>query len=106
MQTGAHYLFALQPTCNAGDWFKVEKLVRETGGDDSQLVNAWNKIGQYYSDRHKWVKAAEYYTQVSRQPAYRLSTCVKPVISSEHLGPWPMKDGVTARVVLAVTTAK
>ena len=30
-----------------------------------QLVNAWNKIGQYYSDRHKWVKAAQYYTQVS-----------------------------------------
>lgn len=48
----------------AGDWFKVEKLVRETGGDDSQLANAWNKIGQYYSDRHKWVKAAQYYTQV------------------------------------------
>jgi len=38
--------------------------VRETGGDDSQLINAWNKIGQYYSDRHKWAKAATYYTQV------------------------------------------
>uniref|UniRef100_A0A7S0R8E2 Anaphase-promoting complex subunit 4 WD40 domain-containing protein n=1 Tax=Chlamydomonas leiostraca TaxID=1034604 RepID=A0A7S0R8E2_9CHLO len=46
-----------------GDWFKVEKLVREMGGDDSQLVNAWNKIGQYYSDRHKWGKAAQFYAQ-------------------------------------------
>ena len=49
---------------STGDWFKVEKLIKETGGDDSQLVNAWNKIGQYYSDRHKWAKAAQYYAQV------------------------------------------
>lgn len=46
-----------------GDWFKVEKLIKETGGDDTQLINAWNKIGQYYSDRHKWLKAAQFYTQ-------------------------------------------
>ncbi len=48
----------------AGDWFKVEKLIKEMGGDDVQLTNAWNKIGQYYSDRHKWLKAAQFYTQV------------------------------------------
>ncbi len=47
-----------------GDWFKVEKLIREGGGDDNELTNAWNKIGQYYLDRHKWAKAAQYYTQV------------------------------------------
>ncbi|KAF6259424.1 intraflagellar transport protein [Scenedesmus sp. NREL 46B-D3] len=46
-----------------GDWFKVERLLKETGGDDAALVNAWNKIGQYYSDRQKWAKAAQYYTQ-------------------------------------------
>lgn len=28
------------------------------------MMNAWNKIGQYYSDRQKWAKAAQYYTQV------------------------------------------
>lgn len=50
---------------STGDWFKVEKLIKETGGDDVALVNAWNKIGQYYSDRQKWAKAAQYYTQVS-----------------------------------------
>jgi hypothetical protein len=48
----------------AGDWFKVERLIKETGGDDAALANAWNKIGQYYSDRQKWAKAAQYYTQV------------------------------------------
>lgn len=32
--------------CRLGDWFKVEKLIKETGGDDSLLVNAWNKIGE------------------------------------------------------------
>ena len=47
------------PTACVGDWFKVERLIRETNGDDSQLVHAWNKIGQYYSDRHKWAKAAQ-----------------------------------------------
>ena len=50
--------------CPAGDWFKVERLLKEHGGDDALLVNAWNKIGEYYSDRHKWNKAAQYYTQV------------------------------------------
>lgn len=47
-----------------GDWFKVEKLLRESGGDDVALVTAWNKIGAYYSDRQKWAKAAHFYTQV------------------------------------------
>eukprot|EP00775_Hariotina_reticulata_P008215 gene8215-8407_t len=46
-----------------GDWFKVERLIRESNGDDVALVNAWNKIGAYYSDRQKWSKAAQYYTQ-------------------------------------------
>ena len=50
-----------------GDWFKVANLVKESGGDDTQMVNAWNKIGQYYSDRHKWLKAAQYYMQVNSE---------------------------------------
>lgn len=51
-----------------GDWFKVEKLLKESSGDDVALVNAWNKIGSYYSDRQKWAKAAQYYTQVGMMP--------------------------------------
>ncbi|GAX81565.1 hypothetical protein CEUSTIGMA_g8993.t1 [Chlamydomonas eustigma] len=54
---------AIDMRMRLGDWFKVEKLVKENSGDDAQLVNAWNKIGQYYSDRHKWQKAAQYYAQ-------------------------------------------
>mmetsp|Transcript_8336 Transcript_8336/g.17822 ORF Transcript_8336/g.17822 Transcript_8336/m.17822 type:complete len:1276 (-) Transcript_8336:992-4819(-) len=54
---------AIDMRMRLGDWFKVEKLIRESSGDDSQLNNALNKIGQYYSDRHKWAKAAQYYTQ-------------------------------------------
>jgi hypothetical protein len=50
--------------CRLGDWFKVEKLLRESGGDDVALVTAWNKVGAYYSDRQKWAKAAQFYTQV------------------------------------------
>jgi hypothetical protein len=55
---------AAAAAATAGDWFKVERLVKETGGDNAALANAWNKIGQYYSDRQKWAKAAQYYTQV------------------------------------------
>lgn len=54
-----------------GDWFKVEKLLRESGGDDVALVNAWNKIGAYYSERQKWAKAAQFYTQVRTLYAYK-----------------------------------
>lgn len=50
--------------CRLGDWFKVEKLLRESGGDDVALVTAWNKVGAYYSDRQKWAKAAQFYMQV------------------------------------------
>ena len=29
-----------------------------------EISSTRNKIGQYYSDRQKWAKAAQYYTQV------------------------------------------
>eukprot|EP00959_Pyramimonas_sp_CCMP1952_P342302 7171301-Pyramimonas_sp.AAC.4 len=31
--------------------------------DDTLLTLAWNKIGEYYSDRQKWAKAVAYYAQ-------------------------------------------
>jgi hypothetical protein len=49
----------------------VERLIKETGGDDVALANAWNKIGQYYSDWQKWAKAAQYYTQVGRRQHFQ-----------------------------------
>lgn len=72
-----------------GDWFRVEKLLRESGGDDVALVAAWNKIGGYYSDRQKWAKAAQYYTQVGhwqdslRSPAqYIVPACTTSCLLS------------------------
>jgi len=47
-----------------GDWFRVDKLLRECGGSDAEVREAADRIGHYYSDRQKWAKAAHYYTQV------------------------------------------
>ena len=46
-----------------GDWFRVVQLIQTGGGDDKMLFLAWNKIGDYYSGRFKWAKAATYYAQ-------------------------------------------
>ena len=38
-----------------GDWFRVVQLLKTgSGGDDQQLEEAWNQIGDYYADRQKW----------------------------------------------------
>lgn len=38
-----------------GDWFRVVQLLKTgSGGDDVQLEEAWNAIGDYYADRQKW----------------------------------------------------
>jgi len=54
---------ALQLRANLGDWFKVVQLVQQGGGDDSLLQTAWNKIGDYFFERQKTAKAAQYYLQ-------------------------------------------
>ncbi|KUF87047.1 WD repeat protein 35 [Phytophthora nicotianae] len=46
-----------------GDWFRVVQLVQSGGGNDDLLTHAWNMIGEYFSDRHKWEKAIKYYAQ-------------------------------------------
>ena len=38
----------------------------QSGGvvaDDALLVRAWNEIGDYYAERHKWANAVQYYLQ-------------------------------------------
>ena len=55
---------AIEMRSKLGDWFRVEKLVMDYGSDDTTLVDAWNHIGEYYYDRHKWSKAAQYYAKV------------------------------------------
>ncbi|KAJ0409897.1 hypothetical protein P43SY_005791 [Pythium insidiosum] len=53
-----------------GDWFRVVQLGQSTGGGhDTLLVHAWNMIGEYYADRHKWEKAIKYYVQAGNTPA-------------------------------------
>ncbi|XP_065296306.2 WD repeat-containing protein 35 isoform X1 [Dermacentor albipictus] len=48
-----------------GDWFRVVQLLKSgnSGTDDRQLEEAWNAIGDYYADRHKWDNAITYYKQ-------------------------------------------
>eukprot|EP00741_Cyanophora_paradoxa_P024440 tig00022075_g23597.t1 len=54
---------AIELRMRLGDWFRVVQLVQSGGGDDSLLLTAWNKIGDYYADRQKWSKAVSYYSQ-------------------------------------------
>lgn len=49
-----------------GNWFRVEKLLREAGGSDAELRDAAGRIGRYYSDRGKWAKAAPHFAQAGR----------------------------------------
>ncbi|XP_053382408.1 WD repeat-containing protein 35-like isoform X3 [Mercenaria mercenaria] len=57
-----------------GDWFRVVQLLKTgSGGDDLQLEEAWNAIGDYYADRQKWQQAVTYYVQGRNQE--RLAEC-------------------------------
>eukprot|EP00899_Mesostigma_viride_P008010 jgi/Mesvir1/1720/Mv21173-RA.1 len=64
---------AIEMRMRLGDWFTVEKLVTEGGGDDALLVTAWNRMGDYYADRQKWSKAVQYYAQAKNSE--RLVEC-------------------------------
>ena len=46
-----------------GNWFKVEKLLQKGGGNDEMLIQSWNKMGDYYSERQMLTKAVQYYAQ-------------------------------------------
>lgn len=52
-----------------GDWFRVVQLVQAGGGHDALLTHAWNMIGEYYADRHKWEKAIKYFAQAGNVSA-------------------------------------
>ena len=32
-----------------------------SGGNDAEMEETWNKIGDYFSERHKWDEAVQYY---------------------------------------------
>lgn len=45
-----------------GDWFKVVNLLKSgSGGNDADMEEAWNNIGDYYAERHKWEEAVQHY---------------------------------------------
>lgn len=48
-----------------GDWFRVIKLLNSGGAapDMKVMMQAWDRIGDYYADRLKWQQAATYYTR-------------------------------------------
>ncbi|TYZ67233.1 hypothetical protein PybrP1_011840 [[Pythium] brassicae (nom. inval.)] len=56
-----------------GDWFRVVQLVQSGGGNDALLAHAWNMIGEYYADRHKWEKAIKYFAQANN--VHALTRC-------------------------------
>ncbi len=33
----------------------------KSGGNDAEMEETWNKIGDYFSERHKWDEAVQYY---------------------------------------------
>ncbi len=39
----------------------VQLLKSGSGGNDAQMEEAWNRIGDHYAERHKWEDAVYYY---------------------------------------------
>lgn len=52
---------AIQMRMKMGDWFKVVQMVKEGSGYDDILQTAYYELGNYYAERFKWQKAANYY---------------------------------------------
>jgi WD repeat-containing protein 35 len=51
-----------------GDWFRVVQLIKSStsggaSGDDVLLERAWNNIGDYYFERHRYAQAVTYFVQ-------------------------------------------
>ncbi|KAF0983873.1 hypothetical protein FDP41_007788 [Naegleria fowleri] len=44
-----------------GDWKKVLALVREMNGSDELMVDVFNHLGDYYSDRQQWDRSIQFY---------------------------------------------
>lgn len=45
-----------------GDWFRVLHLLKTgSGGNDSEMEEAYNHIGEHHAHRHEWKEAVEYF---------------------------------------------
>eukprot|EP00656_Telonema_subtile_P005517 TRINITY_DN1250_c0_g1_i4.p1 TRINITY_DN1250_c0_g1~~TRINITY_DN1250_c0_g1_i4.p1 ORF type:complete len:457 (+),score=92.47 TRINITY_DN1250_c0_g1_i4:186-1556(+) len=65
---------ALEMRKRLGDWFRVVQMVTQGYGDDRDHQLALNQIGDYYADRQKWNKAAQFYSQAKNN--VKLATCL------------------------------
>lgn len=54
---------AIQMRKKVGDYSRVVQLLQTGGGNDAMVSDAYDKIGEYYADRFKWKKAAQYFQQ-------------------------------------------
>ena len=69
-----------------GDWFKVVQLLKSGGmGNDTEMEEAWNHIGNYYSERHQWQEAVTYYEKARKlNKAQRIATNAISILVSMH----------------------
>mmetsp|Transcript_312 Transcript_312/g.287 ORF Transcript_312/g.287 Transcript_312/m.287 type:complete len:161 (+) Transcript_312:2110-2592(+) len=59
---------AIQMRMKIGDWFRVVELVQEGYGNDDILREAYDRIGDFYSDRFKWSNAVTFYKRATNYP--------------------------------------
>jgi hypothetical protein len=51
-------------------------MLHDSDGGDDELIQAWTRLGEHYTDRHKWGKAAQYFTQVKHRCSVCACMCV------------------------------
>lgn len=44
-----------------GDWFRVLQMIREGSGYDETLLKITDELGNFYAEKFKWDRAAEFY---------------------------------------------
>ena len=45
----------------------------KSGGNDAEMEETWNKIGDYFSERHKWDEAVQYYEKARNIDQVKIS---------------------------------
>jgi WD repeat-containing protein 35 len=66
-----------------GDYARVVALLQTGGGNDQQLREAYDHIGNQHADRFKWRKAAQYFRQSRNME--RLADCLYRLEQFEEL---------------------
>nr|KAG5696704.1 hypothetical protein BaRGS_012073 [Batillaria attramentaria] len=69
-----------------GDWFKVIHLLKHGGGgDDVQLEEAWNAVGDYYADRQKCCSNVKILSKLQRNLVHCIQVWGSPVNQIDHI---------------------